>query len=355
MSELSRQELQRLEKEITDYCSSNRIFGVLRLTKNDHIISELSFGYADLSSKKPFTSDSRFSLYSLSKPFCAIGIMLLYEKGLVDLDRHPSEYLPEASDLDKRLTIRHLLHHISGLPDFEQCKPLADAKATGEPDKIREQLKILACEKLHFPPASAVEYANINMIIPALIMENLSGLPYAEYLRREVLLPLGMTSTEVDRRGLILPNCVQGYKLDESGAVVPTVKSYDWMLGAGDLVGTIEDVYALNRAIKHELLLSHESWQMILTVSPNGRFGMGCTVYEQYGRKIIKHNGGHSGFRTLHLQIPADDLDLIFLSNSGYGKAREAIIDLVLSTFYGESKSTDTDIPAMDKGYIPEC
>ena len=121
---------------------------------------------------------------------------------------------------------------------------------------------------------------------PFCVIENISGMAYADYMKTEIFEPLGMKTAVVDREGLPIPNRVKGYAL-EDGAPVEIEKSYNWILGAADIVGTVEDVYCLNKAIKDRLLLSEESWQMILTPSNVNDKGMGCTVSCWHGKQVI--------------------------------------------------------------------
>lgn len=341
---------EQLREQITEYCEANHIFGVLRVTVKDKTEYEQYVGFADIQNSVAFTRESMFTLYSLSKPFCAIGLLKLRDKGLVNIDSHPSEYVPEAEGFDERVTIRHLLHHTSGLPDFEQNQEFAKKYAPGYAKYTREHLKILTNYPSFFAPGTDSKYANINFVLCALIIENVSGMHYSEYMQKEIFKPLGMKNAVVDNEELIIPNRVKGYEL-LNNEPSETDKSHNWSLGAGDIVATIDDVYCLNKAIKNQLLLSKETWREILTPSPINRMGMGCTISNWHGKKRITHNGGHMGFRTLHIQLPEDDFDLIFLSNSGYGDARNAIAEMVHSFFYGESHIQSATLD-MDKGYI---
>ncbi len=340
----------KLRKQITEYCEANYISGCIRITICGKMVYEQYIGFSDAKNKLSFTDESMFTLYSLSKPFCAIGLLKLKEKGLVDIDAHPSKYVPEAAGFDDRVTIRHLLHHTSGLPDFEQIKEFSGKYAPGFAKYTREHLKILTNYPSYFAPGTDSKYANINFVLCALIIENVSGMYYAEYMQKEVFEPLGMKNAVVDNEDLVIPNRVKGYEL-LNNEPSETDKSHDWLLGAGDIVATIDDVYCINKAIKNQLLLSKETWREILTPSPINRMGMGCTISNWHGKKRITHNGGHMGFRTLHIQLPEDDFDLIFLSNSGYGDARNAIAEMVHSFFYEKDYIQDMPLD-MDKGYI---
>jgi CubicO group peptidase (beta-lactamase class C family) len=348
---ISKNKMAALREDLNAYCEKNHIFGVLRITQSENIVLEQNFGYADLETKRPFTKDSLFSLYSLSKPFCVLGLMKLCDKGLVDLDAHPSRYIPEAEGLDARVRIRHALHHTSGLPDFGQNKEFAEAHKPGTPERMREHLRLISAYPQYFAPGADTRYANVNMVLAALIIENVSGLSYAEYMQKEVFDPLGMKHALVDNEHLFHPDRVTGYELiDDEPRKID--RATDWMLGAGDLLGTADDVYALRNAIKDGLLLKKESWQEVLTPSPINDFGMGCRVHLWHGKKCITHNGGHLGFRTLHKYLPDEDFDLIFLSNSGYGSAREDLGEMIFSAFFEKEKGAENEKIEMDKGYI---
>ncbi len=343
-------EFETLNKKIEEYCEENSIMGVLRVTVKDEVRFEKYIGYSDLERRLPFTPASVFTYYSLSKPFCAIGLMLLWDKGLIDLDAHPSAYVPECKGFDGRLKVRHLLHHVSGVPDFSQTEEFRNAYKTGPYEKLREHLSLISEYPMLFEPGTEDRYTNINFVICALMIENVTGRRYAEYMKTEVFTPLGMVSTVVDTPDMQIEGRVVGYTLTD-GRLTPVKKDCNWMFGGGDLIGTVDDVYCLNRAIKHRLLLSDAAWDEILTPSPINKMGKGCRITEWHGKHRITHNGGSLGFRTLHIQLPEDDFDIIFLSNSGFGNARKDLAEIVYGTFYGERSDTGEDVE-MDKGYI---
>ncbi len=341
---------EKLTRFIDNYYGEHQNSGYLRITLKDKIIYERAIGFADIENKVAFTKQSMFTLYSLSKPFCAIGLLKLQDRGLVDIDLHPSEYLPEAKGFDGRVTIRQMLHHTSGLPDFVQTAHFDKTHATGLPHEMREHLLELSRFPLVFGPGTDAMYANVNFIISALIIENVSGMRYADYMKNEVFEPFGMHTATVDHEGMVIEQRVKGYELKE-GKPSHVNRNLHWSFGAGDIVGTADDVYSLNRAIKHKLLLKKETWDEILTPSPINSMGMGCIVLPWHGKTRIMHNGGSRGFRTLHMQLPEDDFDIIFLSNSGWGNARFEIADAIYEAFYGDSEKIGEDVK-LDAGYI---
>ncbi len=179
--------------------------------------------------------------------------------------------------------------------------------------------------------------------------ENVTGMKYADFIKKEVLIPLGAKTMVVD--GLIdeNPSWVKGYELN-GGEVQQVSKSKNWLLGSGDLVGRTDDVYTLNKAVKHKLILKEKTWEKVLTPDPVSGMGIGCTVSDWHGKLRITHNGGHTGFRTLHIHVPADDFDIIFLSDSGYGDARYAVSEIIHETFYGGKEAGER--VSMDGAYL---
>ena len=335
---------------IKRFCEAHIVSGVVRIMYKDAVLFEYSVGYSDWKTKTGFDKNSMFAFYSLSKPFCAIGLMKLVDKGLVDLNAHPGLYVPEAKGFDDRVKIVHLLHHVSGLPDFEQNKEFFHKYAPAKHDDLRKHLSLLTEYPMNFEPGKGDMYANVNFVLCALIIENVSGQSYGEYMKKEVFIPLGMKTAIVDKENLYISNRVKGYKFLSDNHFEEVSKSFNWMLGAGDIVGTLDDVYCLNKAIKDKLLLSNKSWECILTPNPINEMGKGCFITKYQGKTLIRHNGGHNGFRTLHAQILEDDFDVIAMFNCDKD-CRLAFLDACLSSAY-ESGRLDDKLSQMDVGYV---
>ena len=143
-----------LSKQISDICEVANVSCVIRVTCKDKILHSQSVGYACRETKTPFSEDSMFTLYSMSKPFCATGLLLLADQGLVDLDAHPGRYVPEAKGFDSRVTVRHLPMYHSKLVDPTDFVTiiLEIAKMYGNPTMSVERNGIGAevCNKLYY-------------------------------------------------------------------------------------------------------------------------------------------------------------------------------------------------------------
>lgn len=339
----------KLDAFLDNYYKVNHNSGMLRVTIKDRVIYERFMGYADIENKTEFSAKSMFTLYSLSKPFCAIGLLKLKDKHLLNLDAHPGDYLEEAKGFHPALTIRRLLNHTSGIPDFDQNTDFRQ-KYHGETSKqLREQLLLLSRHDMMFEPGTKGQYANVNFIICALLCERISGMRYADYLKQEVLEPLEMKAACVDYKTNEIAHRVKGYNKQDN-LIVGADRVTEWIMGGADIIATVDDVYCLNKAIKEKLLLKNETWDEVLTPSPINSMGFGCTVTNWHNKKRITHNGGWEGFRTLHIQLPEDDFDIIFLSNSAWGDARADISEAIYQAYYGDD-SAKSDTVTMDTGY----
>lgn len=344
---------EKMDQYLDRYCELYKFSGMFRVTLKDQIIYERNVGYADYEHKVLFSRNSVFTLYSMSKPLCVIGLLALADQGLVNIDDHPGKYLPEVKGIDPQISIRHLIYHMSGLRDFNQLKEIYGQYAVQHRPNMRQAVSRLVSHPLNFAPGTDTRYSNINYTILALIIENVSGMTYADYMKQKVFTPLGMKNAQVDALGLVAANRVRGYELDGDDIIAMERENPDSFIGAGDIIATIDDVYCLNHALKHKKLLKPETWEQVLTPSPISVFGMGCQIHNRDGKLRIQHNGGSSGFRTLHIQLPEDDLDIILLSNFGFGNARGALSNAVYAAFYGETV-TPGEAASMDKGYIQD-
>lgn len=340
----------KIDSFIKAYTAQNGNSGYLRLTVQDEVVLERGIGYADREREIPFDRKSVFTLYSLSKPFCALGLMKLVDRGLVKLSAHPGSYVPEAAGFHKDVTVEQLLRHTGGVPDFVQTAKFHQKYPEGKAHQMRQQLMELTQYPMVSLPGTAGMYANINYILAALIIENVSGMDYGDYMAREVFDPLGMENARVDSPGLDVANRVIGYEIYD-GKVTAVERTLDWMFGAGDIIATADDVYRLNHAIKHKMLVSEESWNIILTPSPLNHMGLGCRVNDWHGKLRITHNGGSEGFRTLHIQLPEEDVDIIYLSNAAWGNARADYAEAVYDAWFGAGMGEGIN-EEMDKGYI---
>lgn len=342
--------VEAFDKAMTEYCARGKFSGLVRITHRDEIIYQRCEGIENPETGEKITENTHFTFYSLSKPFCALGIMKLVDKGLVSLSAHPGEYVPEARGFDEGVTVYDMLHHTSGMPDFADCDDYEIFSRSREALDMRKKVKELAKYPPHFAPGTSTLYANINFALCAMIIEDVAKREYSEYMKSEVFEPLGMKTAAIDKLSLRIEHRATGFE-EVDGEIVPVQNNISWMLGGGDINGTADDVYCLNQAIKNRLLVSEKAWKEILTPADINSFGCGCSVSLWHGKERITHNGGHIGFRTLHIQLPEEDFDIIILSNYGFGTPREDLSEMIYEAFFG-GDNEPTEKIVMDGRYV---
>ena len=339
---------KRYDKWVDAYCKNFPFSGSICITKGDDVIYRRNIGLSNRELNVPIEDNTRFRLYSLTKPFTALGLLRLYEQGKVSLEAHPGEYLSEAVWLHPDITVRMLLDHSHGLPDFSRSGNHA-VLSTKYPVSDREMLDSIREIPMDFAPGTACNYTNTGFYLASMIIEAVSGLSFRDYMEKEVFAPLGMKTAVIDSAYRLISNRASGYDIDGDEIIAAPYLCADWMKGAGAAIGTVDDVYKLHVAAREKKFLKPETWDLVFT--PNqGDFGLGCSVLQWHDKVRYQHNGGHLGFRTLHIQLPKDDFGIILLSNMGFGNARYAFSEAAYQLYYG-AQDVQSSVIEMDKGF----
>ncbi|WP_160679834.1 serine hydrolase domain-containing protein [Clostridium sp. C8-1-8] len=284
--------------------------GAVSVIMNNRNVYMATVGMADFESGCPFTTHTTMELASLSKQFTAVAIMKMSESKLVDLESRISKYIPEYSHASE-ITIRNLLNHSSGIPDYsgEIIVPNAikklETKCTSG-NNITTKMKMecinMACRAysideclelvnplpLHFIPGEGTAYSNTNYYFLSYIIEKVTGKAYEQYLREAIFEPLGMFDSHTS--GLLAE--AAAYVMDEDNS---RIKCGRHGMGSGDsgVVSTIKDLTKWCESILNGKLLSQESWSECFKLYKE-RFGFG---FSSYG-KWLGHNGGMPGIAT---------------------------------------------------------
>ena len=187
---------KKLEKSINEvfesYAHYNRFIGNVLISQNDKIIYKNSFGDADAENFKKNTENSIFSIASVTKPLTAVGIMKLVDQGKLTLETPISTYFPNfIPDFSKKITIRHLLNHSSGMQaNVGRIDDQGNGLMPGEnPITLNELFEKFKDSKLKYEPGTGYEYNNFGYSLLAYIIENVSGLTYADYMEEAVFIP----------------------------------------------------------------------------------------------------------------------------------------------------------------------
>jgi CubicO group peptidase (beta-lactamase class C family) len=277
-----------------------------------------AFGMADIEAGIPVSPETSFRLASLTKQFTAAAILILAEEGKLGLDEALDRILSDLPPWGRHITVRHLLNHTSGVPDYESRIP----PGTTLPLLDKDVLCILRdCAQTDFPAGSSFHYSNSGYALLALIIEARSGMTFAEFLERRVFLPLGMRSTVAFEEGIsTVQNRAYGYTATRDGFRKTDQSLTSSVLGDGGIYSSVVDLMQWERALRDGLLLSPASWRLAFQPGPESdfpgsRYGFGWYVARYRGAKELWHYGETTGFTTRIRRFPAKRLSCILLAN----------------------------------------
>lgn len=348
------QKLDSLYSEMLKYGEFN---GNVLIAENDTIILQKSYGIANREINEPLTDNSIFNLASVTKQFTATAIYLLVKEGKLSLDDEMLKYIPELN-FYKKITINHLIHHTSGLPDYMR---LLDEK--GDKSKIATNdyvIELFAKEKpeIDFEPNEKWDYSNTGYLLLASIIERVSNKTYEEFLKDKIFKPLKMENTNVlfvYQDSLKIENLALGYTIDSTSVYVghnDYAKSFDGVYGQGRIYSTTSDLYKWERGIKNNKILSEEDTKILFSNSKlnseensDYAFGWFLNHYEDYGN-IALHSGGWSGYITYIEKHFDKDKTIIILQNNGNATEKTKIpIENTRKVLYGQPIESTLRLP----------
>ena len=296
-----------------------RLPGVsIAVVQDGRVVKQQGYGFADLELKVPVTPETVFEIGSITKQFVAAAVMTLVEQGKINLDEPASLYLSDLPSAWREVTVRQLLTHTSGIPDFEE---ILGYGAYRTPTTAQQLISVAAAKPIDFPPGAQWHYSNTGYYLLGLIIEKVGGVPYVALIEKRILEPAGMTQTRSSTPSEVIDGRASGYALDEGrianrDAIQPTAVG-----GAGDLVSTTGDLVKWNAMLDAQSVLATASYaqiwsnQSLADGSPSG-YGFGWFVSPVRGHRAQEHSGGTAGFSSDILRLPDDRVTVIVLTNS---------------------------------------
>ena len=309
------------------------------VARDGQIIWEEAFGWADSEKRIPATPLTMYSLASISKPITATGLMILKERGRIDLDRPINEYLGEAKIAVRvgnpaDATVRRAANHTAGLPlHYQFFYEDESYRAPARDETIR---RYGACVTA---PGERYQYSNLGYGILDHVITRVSGRSYADFMREEVFLPLGLTHTSVNiGPGLEKHQAVRYgtdgspipfYDFDHPGGSAVYASAHDLVrFGMFHLKARLSDQKAI---LKDETI--DEMQKATADVGPKTGYGIGWGTSESPGgRRVVSHSGGMGGVSTLLRLYPAEKMAIVVLSNASSnlpGQVMDRIVAVV--------------------------
>ncbi len=309
--------------------------GIVIVMENGKLVYKNTKGYADISKQKNISTNTNFSLASLSKIFTAIAVMQLKQQGKVDLNDALITYLPEFPFPE--ITIKQLLSHTSGLPDFEifqkYAMPETHILSNNEVIPALKNVQLIAT------PGSEWHYSSIGYCLLALLTEKITGLSFQEYLEVTICKPAGMKNTYVagyDASSNDTTTAVNyvhpihpGDHLAEEDALKENKQDpVQTLIGPGLIVSNVDDLLKLDAALYSDVLLNTASKEEMFTpvkLTDGSYAQLNAPIYNGLGwgididtsaGKIVSHNGGSPGIATILLRNIKKKQTVIVLENT---------------------------------------
>lgn len=311
---------------------------VVRVVKGEEVLLEKPYGYVDLEWQVPMVADAVFEIGSVTKQFTAAAILKLVEEGKISLSDDMSTYFPDFDMRGYEVSIRQLLDHTSGIQGYTESPVFGELVFRKLP---RDTLVSLMDEAgFQFAPGTAQIYNNTAYFMLGLIIEQLSGTTYENYLDSVFFEPLGMKNTYYCSESKVLPGKSHGYDMGPAGLVHKGYLDHTWPYAAGSICSTAEDLTIWSQALHRDgKVLSEASYREMITPMPllDGTpqdYALGLMSWTVDGVRIIEHGGGINGFLSDMKYLPEEDIVVVALMNTaaapGPGSVtRKILLDLV--------------------------
>lgn len=326
----------------------------LGVIKEGRFIYQRGYGMANLDYNLPISPQSVFYLASVSKQFTAMSVLLLARQGKLSLDDPIRKYVPELPELNQAITIRHLIHHTSGIRDFLTLLSLA-GKRVEEVSTNDEALEFIARQReLNFKPGEQYLYSNSGYLLLALIVQRASGQSLRQFADEQIFKPLGMRNTRFrDERGMIVKNRVTGYVPRLLSGFNTEVSHFE-LYGDGNLLSSLEDLalwdqnfYANKLGGGGQELIEQALVTGMLNDGKKLDYAFGLTATAYRGLPIVDHGGAFVGFRTDILRFPEQKFSVICLCNVENANApslARKVADVYLANVFKQEPATSAPV-----------
>ena len=320
--------LARIDSVVRAEMTRQRIPGVaVAVVKGGAVMLSKGYGESNIEHHVPVTASTMFQSGSVGKQFTSAAVMLLVEEGKLGLGDSITKYFPAAPASWRGITVRHLLTHTSGIPDY--TTDAMDYRRDYTEDELAQMAFGLTPE---FPPGSRWNYSNTGYVLLGIIIHKASGKFYGDVLRERVFTPLGMSTARVISEEDIIPNRAAGYRLARG-----ELKNQEWVApklnttADGSLYLSLQDYIAWDRGLRAKKILSPENWATVytpvtLTSGKRYPYGFGWSIDTVAGQLRIHHGGAWQGFQTYISRYIGDDMTIVALSNLG-GSQPGLIVD----------------------------
>jgi D-alanyl-D-alanine carboxypeptidase len=301
---------RRLDKYLSLYLAMNDFSGTILVGRNGKYVLAKSYGLANRETDTPNSLATQYRVGSISKQFTAAAILVLADRGKVDLQAPVERYVTGIPN-GAQITIFQLLTHTSGLSrDLSNKREYSAA-----PHTVQELIGVVRTLPPASAPSSKFSYSNNGYLVLAAVVEAASGQRYDKFLKESVFEPVGMNATRVDDSLLILPHRASGYQTGVGTALINAhFEDMSNEIGYGSVISTAPDLFRWEQAWHSDKLLTPKSWNAMFT-DYGHHYGYGVSIHEQSGHEVVGHDGAVSGFDVFVRKFPKENISIVYASN----------------------------------------
>ncbi len=324
--------------------------------KDGQIVYEHGYGMANLNDDVPITPETVFHVASMSKQFTAASILLLAQQGKLSLDDDVHKYIPELPDFGERITLRHMMHHTSGLRDQWSLLGLAGWRYSQDLITDDDVMSVLVHQKaLNFKPGEKYMYSNTGFTLLAIVVKRVSGMSFREFTTKNIFEPLGMKHTHFrDDHEEVIKHDALGYEQD--GPDKPfrmNLTNFD-TAGATSLHTTVEDLQLWDENFYHprvggQALIEQMLLPGKLNSGKDQDYASGLALGKYRGLRVVGHGGADAGYRSGIERFPDQHFGASVLCNfadTNPGDLLHKVEDIVLAKDFKEPEKAPAKEPA---------
>ena len=318
----------RIDEVFSEFLSPGSPGAVAMVIRNGSVVHTKGYGVAEVGSERALSRETPMRLGSVGKQFTSMAVMILADRGELGFDDPVTEWVPELRRFPG-IRVHHLLQHTSGLPDYYDLSEEAFAGVAGsDGDPVLTNADVITFYESWgepvFEPGERFEYSNPGYEVLGLIVERISGQSFGTFLAENIFEPLDMETAAVrERPETDIPDRAVGYQKAESGSgwIEDDDHYGNWLVGAGGIYASLDDLFLWDQALYTEALVEKETLDLAFTPTTLNdgsvsEYGFGWRVSDRLGHKAVHHGGSWVGFRAAIIRFIDDGMTVVVVSNA---------------------------------------
>lgn len=327
--------VSRLTSKIDEYLQASvkhdQFSGSVLVAKEGKPLFSNAYGMANYELGVANTPQTTYAIASLTKQFTAMAILQLQERKQLKISDPICRYLDDCPEAWQPITIHHLLTHSSGIKNYSSL-PEWDDQISRLPYERQAFVNVFRDLPLSFTPGEKYAYSNSGYYLLGLIIEQVSGVSYADFLRENIFIPLAMSNSGYYDPPTLIANRATGYYWASGGFVNAPILNQSLTFSGGGIHSTTQDLLRWDQALYSEKLVSQQSLKAMFTPFLSD-YAYGWKIASMHGKKMAGHSGSYNGFSSFIARYADERVVVIVLSNSDRTSAAKVAIDVSAIVF----------------------